>query len=224
MTTQKRRNWAAFVGVAVALLGVAFILLRVFAFEPFRIPSASMAPTLQIGDYILAYKWPYGRYGSYGADVEIEWLKSGKPKRGEVFVFKYPRNRNINYVKRVIGLPGDRIRFDGHALIVNGIAADRKRLSAFSYGANGAQRVAGHIYQETVQGVSYRIFLEDDTPDDLASGAVVVPPNQYFMMGDNRDNASDSRYWGFVPAANIVGKAVEVFMSPDTSRIGPITP
>ena len=224
MAIPKKRRWLMLLGIVGGILGATFILYRVFVYEPFRIPSNSMVPNLMVGDYIMVYKWPYGRYGSFGNDFNIESLKSSKPKRGEVFVFDFPLDPKLSYVARVIGLSGDRIHFDGNDLIVNGVPVKKKQLAAFSFSRPGKDIDSGYIHQETNEGVSYKVFLDRGGPARPATGEVVVPIGHYFMMGDNRDNAYDSRYWGFVPEANIIGKAALVLYSANKSHIGPITP
>ena len=225
MAARKESKWGIGLGIAGAALFVAFVLTRIFVYEPFRIPSGSMMPTFKVGDFILVYKWPYGRYGSFGKDIEIDALKSAKPKRGEIFVFDFPLNPEISYMKRVVGLPGDHIRFDGHDLSVNGLPAVRDQLNVYNYSKQNLSTIMGHEYQEKIDVASYKILLFDGVaPDYLKSGEVVVPPGHYFMMGDNRDDAYDSRYWGFVPEANLIGKVVRIFMSADQERIGPVQP
>ena len=225
MVVSKKSKWGMGLALTGAALGLAFILTRIFVYEPFRIPSGSMMPTFKIGDFILVYKWPYGRYGSFGRSVEIASFKTAKPKRGEVFVFDFPPNPKISYVKRVIGLPGDRIRFEGNDLSVNGVPVVRDQKNGFSYKAHDLSTVTGHVYQEKMDGVSYKIFLFDGLPPDyLKSGEQIVPAGHYFVMGDNRDSANDSRYWGFVPEANLIGKVVRIIMSTDQESIGSVKP
>lgn len=219
-----RRKVGTTIGIAAAILGVVFILARIFVYEPFRVPSRSMEPTLRQGDLILAYKWPYARYGSFGSDVQIESLRSATPKRGDVVVFKYPPNPEVTYVKRIIGLPGDRVAFEGNEVSVNGVQAVHEEGMAYNYLQRDLQGVAGHIHRESIGDVRYEIFLEDVPRHETATGIVLVPPGQYFVMGDNRNNAHDSRYWGMVPEQNIFGKVVRIVMGENLDRIGPVGP
>ncbi|MCK5903328.1 MAG: signal peptidase I [Cocleimonas sp.] len=186
------------------------VFLRSFVAEPFRIPSGSMIPTLEIGDFILVQKYAYGIRLPI---IHKKIISVGEPERGDVMVFRYPRDPAVNYIKRVIGLPGDRISLTADKqLIVNGKKAsytDKKDLLVdTNYG-----KMPARIYNETLSSskgdISHamQIFEGGTKPIDI-----VVPDKHYFVMGDNRDNSSDSRVWGFVPEKNIVGKAVLVWM------------
>ena len=212
-----------FLVILGALAVQALISARVVFFEPFRTPSGAMLPTFQIGDYILVYKMPYGRYGSYGWDFRFDFMKTATPQRGEVFVFKYPKDPRLDYVTRVIGLPGDRIHYDGQALYVNGKSIARQRLSDYEYVSRATEVVHAARFSEELEGARYSILLADDA-QYAAKGEVIVPPSHYFVMGDNRDNSSDSRYWGFVPEENLVGKVVWIWMSRDSNQLGRVRP
>ena len=209
-----------FLVILGALAIPALISARVVFFEPFRTPSRAMLPTFLAGDYILVYKMPYGRYGSYGWDFRFDFMKTAHPQRGEVFVFKYPKDPRLDYIKRVIGLPGDRIRYDGPALYVNDKAVNRQRLSDYEYLSQAAETVHATRYSEELEGARYSILLEEDPGHEPAKGELLVPPHHYFVMGDNRDNSADSRYWGFVPEENLVGKVVWIWMSSDSNQLG----
>jgi signal peptidase I len=180
------------------------LLLRSFLVEPFQIPSGSMLPTLQIGDFILVNKFAYGLRLPV-ADTKV--VEIGEPKRGDVMVFRYPDDPKINYIKRVIGLPGDRIAYKNKMIYVNGVKAEQTFVSEKWFPHS-------QLLQERLGDVSHSIYV------DVAVAAidveVVVPAGKYFMMGDNRDNSNDGRYWGFVPEANIVGKAFAVWLHWDT--------
>jgi len=179
------------------------LILRSFLFEPFKIPSGSMIPTLQIGDYILVNKFVYGiRLPVIGTEVfEIDL-----PERGDVMVFKYPDNPRINYIKRVIGLPGDKIHYENKRLYVNDALMSRSIKAQLP---PMAPRKA--IYNEMLGDVEHDIQMDLNRmasyPDTWTLGE-----GEYFMMGDNRDNSRDSRSWGVVPEGNIVGKAFAVWM------------
>jgi signal peptidase I len=185
-------------------------LLRSFLVEPFRIPSGSMLPTLLIGDFILVNKYTYGiRLPVVNAKV----MDVGEPKRGDVMVFRFPGDPSVNYIKRVVGVPGDHIEYRNKELYINGQPerqSDPRPVQFYGEGDGAATR-----YTEDLDGVKHGILLTDspDTPFD-----VVVPPGQFFVMGDNRDHSNDSRYWGFVPDKNIVGRAFLIWFSWDEER------
>lgn len=193
------------------------LLIRCFACEPFRIPSASMMPTLLPGDFILADKFSYGLKNPFNQKTLI---KTGHPNRGDIAVFRYPEDERQLFIKRAIGLPGDHILYDAHARTLAVHPADQNR------GSNQASYIAdqwpSRLRDETLSGRSHRIQLDAEKIADparfyqqmgLPKGEWVVPEGQYFMMGDNRDNSLDSRYWGFVPERNLVGKAVAIWFS-----------
>jgi signal peptidase I len=206
-------------------------LLRSFLFEPFRIPSGSMIPTLQVGDLILVNKYQYGiRLPIVNRTV----VEIGKPARGDVIVFRYPHDTTQDYIKRIVGLPGDRIQYRNHSLKINGIevtvtAGDRY------YEPSRAQTY--QQYDEKLGDTLHRVIWADGegaqayaavpqtNPDACvySDGGVdcTVPEGSYFVMGDNRDNSEDSRFWGFVPDRNIVGHAFFIWMNfGNVRRIG----
>lgn len=210
---------------------VVVFLLRSFLFEPFRIPSGSMLPTLQNGDLILVNKYEYGIRLPI---IDRKVVEVGEPARGDVVVFRYPVDPSIDYIKRVIGVPGDVVEYRDKVLSVNGQRIETVRAGDY-YEPDRASYVGRYI--ESIDGVSHEILLNrqqrqgyvpiSDFPHrencNYVSGAVqcTVPPGHYFMMGDNRDNSLDSRYWGFVPDANIVGRAFFIWMNfGSPSRIG----
>ncbi|MEY8712080.1 S26 family signal peptidase [Mangrovibacter phragmitis] len=229
------------------------LIVRSFIFEPFQIPSGSMMPTLLIGDFILVEKFAYGIKDPIFQKTLIE---TGHPKRGDIAVFKYPKDPSLDYIKRVIGLPGDRITYDpstkeltiqpncssgqacGSALPItysNVEASDFVQTFERTSGGeassgfwqlpqnqtkDGGIRLAER--KESLGNVTHRILTVPIAQDQLGMyyqqpgqplATWVVPPGEYFMMGDNRDNSADSRYWGFVPEANLVGKATAIWMS-----------
>lgn len=185
------------------------LLLRSFLVEPFTIPSGSMLPTLRVGDYILVNKFHYGlRLPVIGTKM----LELGSPERGDIMVFKYPENPRINYIKRVIGLPGDVIQYQNNTLTLNGKEVDRKIVAQL----NKPPRL---VYDEILEGMSLegektRVEhkLWTNMGHGLFSGEWTVPEGHYFVLGDNRDNSRDSRVWGFVPDHNVVGKAFAIWM------------
>nr|AMK59327.1 signal peptidase I [uncultured bacterium UPO53] len=178
-------------------------LLRSFLFEPFTIPSGSMLPTLQVGDYILVNKFIYGlRLPVLGTTL----LPLGEPHRGDVMVFKYPEDTSVNFIKRVIGVPGDHVRVENGRVYVNDAELPREK-------ADFPDAESWELYYREKTGeVSHLIRHEEGREATSPQGEWVVPAGSYFMMGDNRDNSRDSRYWGFVPERLIVGKASYIWM------------
>ena len=181
------------------------LILRSFLVEPFTIPSASMVPTLKIGDYILVNKFAYGLrlpvIGTLVFDID-------KPERGDIMVFKFPENPKINYIKRVIGLPGDRIRYDNNKiLIINDEVIEHELMAKLPPSLPSL-----FVYKESLNGAEHKIQHMLRRPGFRAKDWT-VPEGHYFMMGDNRDNSNDSRGWGMVPDKNVVGKAFAIWMN-----------
>lgn len=184
------------------VLAVVWVL-RSFLFEPFTIPSGSMLPTLEVGDYILVNKYEYGlRFPVFGTEI----MPMNKPQRGDVMVFKYPPKPSMNFIKRVVGLPGDKINFANDTLYVNGEAVVRTLVSQ-----EPAVEPWQQYFMEELGGKKHRIRQEVGRYPAGKEWGVTVPEGHYFMMGDNRDNSNDSRFWGFVPEKLIVGKAVYIW-------------
>lgn len=185
------------------VLAVVWVL-RSFIAEPFTIPSGSMIPTLQVGDYVLVNKFAYGlRLPVLGTEI----LSVSQPQRGEVMVFKFPANPSINYIKRVIGLPGDVLESRNEVLFINGIEAFRELQPTLADAEIGEQ-----IYLESLNGVRHLTREEEGIQPAGAEWSYTVPAGEYFMMGDNRDNSNDSRFWGPVAENLIVGRAFYVWM------------
>jgi signal peptidase I len=197
--------------------------LRSFLVEPFKIPSSSMVPTLLVGDFILVNKFTYGVRLPV---INRKIVDLGSPKHGDVMVFRYPEDPSLDYIKRVIGLPGDRIEYRGKRLTINGVAVPTRQVDDY---LSKERMQFSRRFVETLDGVTHEILIDEDAPAfsppsrsfPFASNctynttvlACTVPPGHYFVMGDNRDNSSDSRVWGFVPDANIVGKAFFIWLN-----------
>jgi signal peptidase I len=189
------------------------LLLRSFLAEPFRIPSGSEKPDLLVGDFIIANKFAYGiRLPVFHNKL----IAIGEPKRGDVVVFLWPRDTSTYFIKRVIGLPGDIITYKDKVLTINGIPASQTSLGSTIDYESLEKQWPVLLQQENLLGVKHPIYIR---PDQVADNfSIQVPPASYFMMGDNRDNSYDSRYWGFVPEKNLVGKATWIFFSWDSEH------
>ncbi|MFN7751787.1 MAG: signal peptidase I [Pseudomonadota bacterium] len=211
---------------------VVFVL-RSFLFEPFKIPSGSMIPTLLVGDFILVNKYTYGiRLPVINRKV----MDVGSPQRGDVMVFRYPDDPSLDYIKRVVGVPGDRVSYRDKRLAVNGQPVPLTPVGSYSYVDNlsfvNAERFTEKLgerphdilVQPGLPGVNVGVQafpLRENCEYNDGGFTCTVPAGHYFTMGDNRDASADSRYWGFVPERNIVGKAVMIWWNFDAlSRIG----
>jgi signal peptidase I len=203
-------------------------IIRSFVAEPFKIPSGSMMPTLLAGDYILVNKFTYGLRLPV---LNTVFLDINQPKTGDVAVFHFPPNPKIDYIKRIVGLPGDEIQYQNKRLTINGKPLEVTFLEDEDYPNQDQSIIKAHRLQEQLGEIKHNILIydipnnryqTDSLGDKLANGEkIVVPEGQYFAMGDNRDNSSDSRVWGFVPDANLVGKAFFIWFNFDEfSRIG----
>jgi signal peptidase I len=197
------------------------LLLRSFVVEPFRIPSGSMMPTLLVGDFILVNKFSYGLRLPV---LNTKFVELGEPERGDVVVFRFPRDESVDYIKRVIGVPGDQIYYRDKTVYLNGEPLEQIPLGNY-VDENG--RPTGLVEAlEAIDGEEHEILVNPRTGDFpracgvLAHGPVTVPDGKYFVMGDNRDNSNDGRCWGFVPEENLVGKAFAIWMSWDGGRDG----
>ena len=199
------------------------LLLRSFLVEPFRIPSGSMMPTLLIGDFILVNKFAYGLRWPV---LDRKFLDIGQPERGDVVVFRFPEDPNIDYIKRVVAVPGDQIYYRNKTLFVNGKPAPQTSLGFYT-GVGAGQGMTGvQVLSESLGEIEHRILVHPLAPDlapncrELLYGPITVPEARYFVMGDNRDNSNDSRCWGLVPEPNLVGKAFAIWMNWDSQREG----
>ncbi len=183
------------------------LVLRSFLVEPFQIPTGSMIPTLQVGDFILVNKYAYGiRLPVIGTKI----IAVDDPQRGEVMVF-IPPHENKYYIKRVIGLPGDTVRYEDQNLFINGAMVSKEYVEEISVDTSIGS-LPGTLYSETIGGIEHPTQHIDGVGRRRSRTTWVVPHGYYFMMGDNRDNSSDSREWGAVPEEDIVGKAIAVWM------------
>jgi signal peptidase I len=201
------------------------IVIRTTLFEPFNIPSESMRPTLEVGDYLFVSKYSYG-YSRYSIPLGLPLFEGriveSVPERGDVAVFRKPSEPTVDYIKRIIGLPGDKIQVTNGVLIINGTPVKRERIEDYieTFPGGGVRRI--EQYRETLpSGKTYTTFnLSDSNPLDN-TGIYEVPAGHYFAMGDNRDNSIDSRVRpehdgvGFIPAENLIGRAEVIFFSTD---------
>jgi signal peptidase I len=219
-TNARRRSGGGFLETIKTMVYAVLIAVavRTFLYEPFNIPSSSMVPTLLIGDYLFVSKFSYG-YSKHSLPFSIPLFSGrileGEPERGDVAVFKLPRDNKTDYIKRIIGLPGDRIQVIGGILHINGEPVQRERL-AEDYVYDGKPHAQ---YIETLPGGrQHRIVEVGDGEFKDNTNEFVVPAGHYFGMGDNRDNSDDSRGGvGFIPAENLVGRAEILFFSTDGS-------
>lgn len=192
------------------------LILRSFIVEPFRIPSGSMMPTLLIGDFILVNKFAYGiRLPVLNSKV----VEYDKPKRGDIVVFRFPKNPSVDYIKRVVGLPGDRVGYHNKKVHINGKVIKQTPLGRYNGVGKGRSMTGSlHLIEGLAENVEHSILIRNRQPSVTAN--YVIPRGHYFVMGDNRDNSNDSRFWGTVPESNLVGKAFFIWMNWDWDHKG----
>ena len=200
------------------------LLIRSFLAEPFRIPSSSMMPTLLIGDFILVNKFSYGLKLPV---LDYKFLPVGEPARGDVVVFRYPPDRSQDYIKRVVGLPGDEISYRGKRLFVNGEEVVAEPVGRYIGSGQGRDHTGAELRRERLGEVEHEILHKPQLfMGGVGEGVWQVPEGQYFVVGDNRDNSLDSRFWGFVPEQNLVGRAFLIWMNwdggIDVGRLGTV--
>jgi signal peptidase I len=224
-------------------VALVVLLLRSFIFEPFRIPSDSMMPTLLDGDFIIVNKFAYGLRLPV---LNTKFLGVGSPQRGDVVVFRYPLDPSVNYIKRLVGLPGDHVEVHNDRIVVNGTPIPFNVVDRYSDGCyinmlRAQERIGTHTHDVLLCAVpldpseqlphcnrsGMRGYVCHDQPgagqllgESGIPADVVVPPGSYLMIGDNRDNSGDSRVWGFVPEDNLVGKATGIWFNWDLQRSG----
>jgi len=208
------RKEPIYVEYARAFFPVILIVffIRSFLVEPFRIPSGSMLPSLFIGDFILVNKFAYGVRLPVANNKIME---TGEPRRGEVAVFRFPGNPTINYIKRVVGIPGDRILYKDKKIYINGKLMEQTDGKPYLFASGGDSQGEALRLTESLDGVKHEILTT--TRPDAPLPEIVIPQGKYFVMGDNRDHSNDSRYWGFVPDQNLVGKAFLIWFSWDVA-------
>ncbi len=181
------------------------LMLRSFLIEPFRIPSGSLEPTLLVGDFLAVNKFAYGLRLPV---LEKKVVPIASPKTGEIAVFRWPPDPSYDYIKRVIGVPGDKVAYHNKKLTING---QEMKQTFLGYTTDESSGKAVAKYSENLQGIVHDIFIRPDA--EAVDFEIEVPPGQYFMMGDNRDDSADSRFWGFVSDKYLRGKAFLVWMS-----------
>jgi len=185
------------------------LLVRGFLVEPFQIPSGSMLPTLEAGDFILVNKFSYGLRMPLGHQ---KFLDLGSPKRGDVIVFRYPEDPSIDYIKRVIGVPGDKILYQNKQLFINGEPIVLTPLDSYE------KNMAFMELEEKLGAITHHILLSKNYNNLTQPIEVEVPEGKYFALGDNRDNSRDSRYWGFVPDENLKGRAFMIWLHKEEGK------
>ncbi|HWM43936.1 MAG TPA: signal peptidase I [Burkholderiales bacterium] len=221
--TEARQPWWVEYSISFFPVILIVFLLRSFLVEPFKIPSSSMVPTLLVGDFILVNKYTYGIRLPVANRKLIEL---GRPERGDVMVFRFPEDPSLDYIKRVVGVSGDRIEYRNKRLSVNGTPVPLRQVDDY---LQKERMQFSRRFIESVNGAEHEILLDEDASASLMPArafpfagncnynmnglACTVPPGHYFVMGDNRDNSSDSRVWGFVPDENIVGKAFFIWLN-----------
>ncbi|MDH3688291.1 MAG: signal peptidase I [Gammaproteobacteria bacterium] len=190
-------------------------ILRSFVVEPFRIPSGSMLPSLHVGDFILVSKFSYGLRLPI---VNAKMFDTSSPSRGDVMVFRFPHDESINFIKRVVGLPGDHIVYENKKLYINGKAIAQSPVGDYAFQEGRKRNVVGHQLVESLDDEGHEILVDTAKPNSRME--FHVPEGHFFVMGDNRDYSNDSRYWGFVPETLIIGKAFFIWFSWDSASGG----
>jgi signal peptidase I len=213
-------RWYGLLAVS-AVLAFTVVALRVFLYEPFKIPSSAMLPTLPVGANVMVQKWGFGHYSTMGYQLGSAAI-TAPVARGDILVFDFPVDPRQTYIKRVVGLPGDTIVYRDKHVLVNGVDVRGRQLAEY---LDTSALTYRKRYLEKLDLIEHEILFNDDAParqpragyslpkectDDGETLSCVVPAASYFVMGDNRDNTLDSRFWGFVPAGAVIGKLVYV--------------
>lgn len=214
---RKKDSKHSFAGNVIEQIGSFFpvlifvLVIRTFVFEPFRIPSSSMMPTLLTGDFIYVNKFSYGLKLPVLHDTLIE---VGHPKRGDIIVFRYPKDQSVDYIKRVVGLPGDKIHYDTRKkeVYINGELMPQEYVELYQGLKDDASNAQAIEKYEQLGDKKHLMFTYNHRRGPTNFIDVTVPDGHYFALGDNRDNSADSREWGFVPERNLVGRAVFIWM------------
>lgn len=208
--SRKKPVWREW-GESLLVVAIIAIVIRSFVVAPFKIPSSSMVPTLDVGDYIFVLRYPYGLRIPF---TDMQFFPHA-PERGDVAVFDFPEDRSKDYIKRIIGLPGDDIRYEKNRLYVNGVEMPLKKLGVRTYFLSDGEADVSGLYEELLVRLKHQVLRKAFS---IRDGEWKVPPGHYFVLGDNRNNSRDSRFWGFVPQSYLVGHAVIVWWSWDVHR------
>ncbi len=207
MSESKKPVWQEWIE-SLIIIAVLAIVIRSFIVAPFKIPSSSMIPTLEIGDYLFVLRYPYG-FKIPLTDIQ---LMSKEAARGDVAVFVYPEDKSKDYIKRIVGIPGDVVTYRDNTLTVNGKAMLLTAKGNRTYFMQGGNADVSGLYEENFNGIKHDVLRKSFS---LRDGEWKVPAGHYFAMGDNRNNSRDSRFWGFVPQSYMVGRAAIVWWSWD---------
>ncbi|MDQ6989685.1 MAG: signal peptidase I [Mariprofundaceae bacterium] len=199
---QGKPAWREFIESLLVIILLA-LLIRSFIISPFKIPSSSMVPTLEVGDLLFVTRYAYGFRLPF---TDVQWLAS-EAKRGDVVVFDYPEDRSKDYIKRVVGIAGDVIEYKDNMLYINGLKMNLSDNGVHTYLMGDNSTGVSGLYMEQLDDVQHQVLRQSYS---IRDGKWTVPEGHYFMLGDNRNNSRDSRFWGFVPQEYLVGKAVVV--------------
>jgi len=209
MSEQKKPVWREWLE-SLIIIALLAIVIRSFIVAPFKIPSSSMIPTLEIGDYLFVLRYPYG----FKIPLTDMQLLSKEVARGDVAVFVYPEDKSKDYIKRIVGIPGDKIVYRDNRLSVNGKLMPLQEQGNRLYYMQGGNTDVSGLFEEDLNGIKHHVLRKSFS---IRDGEWEVPAGHYFALGDNRNNSRDSRFWGFVPQNYMVGRAAIVWWSWDSS-------